>query len=324
MAFAASITGVDRAAAYAVNYASGGDGTTGQASRYVPMLFAKKALRRFYATSAYQLIANTDYEGEIKKQGDQVVIRRAPAIAISDYTVGGTLSYEVPEEANVELDIDQAKSWAFRLDDIDAVASDLQLMNMFVENAQKSMQVTIDTNCLAYWAAGADADNSGSTAGAISGDIDMGVNLTPRSITGGSSGDAHEFLVDAEQVLREQNVDGPFWAVVPYWFINTLSTGDLRRWDITNDAKGVIRTGFQGEVNGMKIIANNNLPWDGTNAESTVLIGSMEALTFAMQLTKSEVVRIPDSFGDYSRGLMVFGREVVQPEALAVGVIDRA
>jgi len=312
------MAGVTRDGGYGADYNSAGT------SKYVPLLFAKKALRRFYATSAYQMIANTDYEGEIKKMGDQVLIRRAPDMTISDYTIGGTLSYEVPEEANTVLDIDQAKSWAFRIDDIDRVASDLNLMNMFVENAQKKMQVTIDTNCLAYWAAGADADNIGSTAGVISGNLDMGVNLTPRVITGGSAGDAVEWLLDAEQVLREQNVDGQYWAVVPYWFLNTLSSGDLRRADMTGDSSGILRTGFKGEVNGMQIIVNNNLPWNATDSESTALVGTKEAITFAMQLTKSEMLRIPDSFGDYSRGLIVFGREVVQPKALVAAILQRA
>ena len=101
------------------NYAS--NGGTG----YIPVLFAKQMLRNFYETAAYPLIANTDYTGQIKNVGDSVIIRKAPTLNISPYTVGGTLTYEIPTSTSVELNIDTAQSWAFRLDDIDELQSDL-------------------------------------------------------------------------------------------------------------------------------------------------------------------------------------------------------
>jgi hypothetical protein len=40
-----------------------------------------------------------------------------------------------------------------------------------------------------------------------------------------------------------------------------------------------------------------------------------------MQLTKNETIRIPDSFGEYVRGLAVYGKQVVQSTALGVGIV---
>ena len=100
--------GVTRAGGY-VDYSSG-NGT----NNYIPVLFAKKVLKNFYADSCYQLIANTDYSGEIKNMGDSVIIRKAPVLSIGNYTVGGTLTYEVPTSTSVELNIDTAKYWAYR------------------------------------------------------------------------------------------------------------------------------------------------------------------------------------------------------------------
>src|SRR6056297_1153079 len=106
--------------------------------------------------------------------GDQVIIRKAPQMTVDDYTVGGTISYETPTAPFVELNIDTAKYWAYQIDDVDELASDLPLMNEFTSNAAQQLQVTIDTDTLAYWATGADAANQGTTAGAISGNIDLG------------------------------------------------------------------------------------------------------------------------------------------------------
>lgn len=55
---------------------------------------------------------------------------------------------------------------------------------------------------------------------------------------------------------------------------------------------------------------------DGAVEAFYCMAGTKEAVTFASQLVKTETIRIPDSFGDYMRGLAVYGRAVVQPKAL--------
>lgn len=83
-------------------------------NNFIPVLFAKKVLKNYYADSCYPLICNSDYEGQIKSVGDSVIIRKAPTLTVGDYTVGGTINYEVPTSTALELNIDQAKYWAFK------------------------------------------------------------------------------------------------------------------------------------------------------------------------------------------------------------------
>ncbi len=200
---------------------------------------------------------------------------------------------------------------------------------MFVENAVKQMQVKIDVDCLQEWSTLAATKNQGITAGAISNAIDLGVTTDPNVVDNdGTNSNAVDFLLRLELAVREQNVTEQMWAVVPNWYCSSMKAGDIRRADMTGDGTGVIRSGLMGEINGMTVYASNNLP-NGVSGgvaagEFKVLAGTKEALTFAMQLNKSEVVRIPDSFGDYSRGLMVYGRSVPQDVALAVGIIAQA
>ena len=112
-----------------------------------------------------------------------------------------TLTYEVPEIANTELNIDQAQSWSFRLDDIDAVQTDLDLMNKFAADAGERLKIAIDTDCLSYISTLAHADNIGTTAGAISGNIDMGGAGSGVAI---SSTNATDLIVDINTVLDKQ------------------------------------------------------------------------------------------------------------------------
>ena len=301
------------------NYAS--NNTT---NNYIPVLFAKKMLKNFYLNSCYQLISNTDYEGQISQVGDQVIIRRAPVMTINDYEVGGTISYEVPTSTSVTLNIDTAKVWAFKIDDIDELQSDMALVNEFTTAAAQQLEVKIDNNVLATWSAGADAANKGTAAGAISGQINMGTAGagTGVAISGGEAGTALNFILDANQVLDEQNIpDEGRYIVLPSWYISKLKSGVLRRADVTGDGTSVLRSGVVGMIDKFLVIRSNNLPWDNTNKNSTVLYGTKEACTFAMQLTKNETLRIQNSFGNYVRGLAVYGKGVVQPKALGVGIV---
>jgi hypothetical protein len=153
----------------------------------------------------------------------------------------------VPEIANIELSIDQAKSWSFRLDDIDAVQSDLDLMNKFAADAGERLKISIDTDCFSYISTLAHADNIGATAGKISANINMGGAGAGVAVT---STNATDLIVDINTVLDEQNIpSADRWVVLPAWFVALLKKGDLKSADITGDSTGLIRSGVIGMVN---------------------------------------------------------------------------
>jgi len=56
--------------------------------------------------------------------------------------------------------------------------------------------------------------------------------------------------------------------------------------------------------------------------EAIVLAGHMSAVATASHIAKTEVVRSTETFSDIVRGLHVFGRKVLRPEALVRGVVD--
>lgn len=174
------------------NYESAGT------SKFSPLVFSSKMLRNFYETTCFEQMANTEYSGEIKGQGDKVIIRTTPVVAIADYTVGKTLTYEVLESANTELNISEAKSWSFRMDDIDEVQSDLQLMNKFAADAGERMKIAVDKDCLSYVVGKAATTNKGAAAGAITGGYNMGAAGAPLTI---SSTNATSTIIDINTIL---------------------------------------------------------------------------------------------------------------------------
>jgi len=322
-----------------------GYGPSVAASAYVKQLFANKVLKNFYEITVFGTIANTDYQGEIKSMGDKVWLRTTPVLTISDYQVGEDISakYEVPASDARELNIDQGKMWAFQIDDIDEVQTDLNLMNIFANDAAERMAIAIDRNILRFLAVGEDntadawattsgisTDNWGPAAGAISGDINLGDSTTgtpvPRTLnaasdaTGNDPNNILSAIVDCSQVLDEANQSqAGRWIVLPAWACALLKKGDLRRADITGDSTGVIRNGVIGMVDNFTIYRSNNVFEDETNAGNFYIpFGTNEGLTFASQLVKTESLRIQNSFGEYMRGLNVFGRAIGQPTSLGL------
>ncbi len=307
----------DRGVGTDVDYSAAGD------VNFVPIVYTKKVLRNFYESSVFSQIMNTDYEGEIKAQGDKVVIRKTPEMTVKPYKVGTTIDYEVPSKASTELMVDLGMYSAFQIDDVDKAQSDLPLINMFAKDAGERIRIEIDREVLQYMATGAATDNKGIAAGAISGTINLGVTTAPIPIT---ASNATEFIVLMNQVLDEANIpmEGR-WCVVPAGFCTALKTSDLKAANITGDSTGVIRTGLIGMVDRMKIYQNNNLPTGVAGGlaagETSIIAGTTEASSFAANITKTDTLKIPNSFGEYWRTLFVYGRAVVQDTCLINAVV---
>lgn len=312
------------ALSYSVN-----QGTGAGSSNYIPEIFSKKMLKDFYKSTVFAEISNTDYEGEIKKAGDKVYIRVVPTIAVGDYTLGSAITYEVPTEEGRSLVIDRAKYWAFKMDYIDEMQTDLPLISEFSSNAAEQLKIAVDEEILAYIpiSGDCDADNLGLTAGAISGSFNMGADANGSgrlvNATDNDPNNIVNVIVDMNAVLDENNIPSEGrWVVLPAAMCALLKKGDLRRADITGDATGVIRTGLIGMVDRMKIYQSNSVPAATTETEAFLCpFGTNEAITFAAQITQTESLPIIESFGTYWRGLFVYGRSIVQGKAIGYAVL---
>ena len=299
------------------NYASSGT------MEYIPELFAMEMQKEYYLNTVFSEITNTSYEGQIKKFGDKINVRVVPTITINDYDMTSDLTYETPGTASKEMVIDQGKTWSFKLDDVNALQMDVPLMKEMAADAARRLNIAIDTDVLAYMSAFGTsgriaASNFGATAGAITSGIDLGTTSAAISIT---ADNAVDYIVYCNQVLDEANVpsDGR-WIVLPSWYIARLKTGDLKRADITGDASAVIRTGLVGMIDRTKVYQSNNL-LEGTSGEAgnfNILFGTKDATSFAMQLTKTETVRLESQFGDAMRGLAVYGRATLKNDAIGL------
>jgi len=312
---------------------------------FIPTLWSKKLLVKFYQNTMLSEIANTDYEGELKNQGDTIRIRLAPSISINDYEVGSNLSYEVPTPIYQDMQVNKGKYFGVQVNDVLAYQSDMDLMNMFTEDAAKQLKIAIENEVFFnnFVTEGPAAANEGTTAGAISAAYDLGSDTNP--IDESTAGNVLDTILRMSAALDEQNVpeDGR-WLIISPKDRNLLMQSNIAQAYFTGDQSSVIRTGKIGMLDRFTVYVSNLLP-KGTTGKALVsgldavadgdalsnalprrlmVAGTKAANSFAMTVNKTEPLRNQTDFGDIVRGLAVYGRKVVKPEAMVIAQVGTA
>jgi len=294
--------------------------TVEYSGNFIPQIWSGKLQVKFYKSSVFGEIANTDWEGEIKNQGDLIKIRTIPTITIRDYEKGMNLTNEIPTSTPVELSIDKGKYFNFSVDDVDDIQADLKLLDMFSNDAAEQMKIQIDSSVLdGVKAAGASA-NQGATAGAISTNLNLGTVAAPRAV---ANTNVLDLILAAGQTLDEQNVpETGRWMVIPAWMVNLIKSSDLKQAYLTGDQTSPLRNGKIGMIDRFTVYSSNNLP-TAAGGKFYVMAGTRDAISFASQMTKMETIRSTATFGNIVRGLQIYGYKVVKPEALVNMVVSK-
>lgn len=131
--------------------------------------------------------------------------------------------------------------------------------------------------------------------------------------------------------LDLQNVDqSGRWIVIDPVFAEMLKDEDSRLFNADYSEKGGLRNGQIGkQIHGFTVYMSNSLPrvgtgptTVGTTAQNTnygvIVAGHSSAVASAENLTKTETFRSQETFADVVRGLHVYGRKILRPEALVV------
>lgn len=264
-------------------------------NHFIPEVFSKKLQAKFYAQTMLSEVTTNEYEGEISGMGNKVNIRTVPAITVADYT--GSLSYADVTSGTIELDINKAKSYAFKVDDILRLQADIDYMNEAANDAAQNMKIGIEQDVFANVAAGSSLTD---------------INATPSNIT---TTTVLGHILDAGKQLDENNIpeEDRFMIINPT-IASVLKQSELRQAYLTGDNVSPLRNGFIGMVDRFKIFVSNNL--STTSGVTSGLYGHPKAIAYASQFTNTETVRLESSFGDGVRGLGVYGYKVILPTAI--------
>lgn len=310
---------------------------------FIPTLWSGKLLAKFYQNTMLSEICNTDYEGELKNKGDTIRIRTAPSITINDYTgAGSTLSTEVPTPIFQDMQVDQAKYFSVQTNDVLAQQADMDLMNMFTEDAAKQMKIAIENEVFFnnFVTEGPAAANEGANAGALSAAYDLGSDTAP--LNEATPENVLQGILRMSSALDEQNVpeDGR-WLIISPRERNLLMQSNIAQAYFSGDSSSIIRTGKIGMLDRFTVYVSNLLPKGttdkalvsgldavasggaavGSKPRRLMVAGTNHACSFAMTISKTEPLRNQTDFGDIVRGLAVYGRKVVKNDALVVAQV---
>ncbi len=281
----------------------------GSINAFIPEVWAAQLLTSLKKALVYAQprIASREYEGEISNYGDTVRITSISRPTIATYTKGvTTISPEQLTDAQRALVIDQAKYFAFEVDDIDMrqARDGGALMDEAAMEAAYGLADIADQYVVSLYT-GAQAANALGT-----------VAVTTAAL-------AYTTLRRLKVKLDEANVpqEGR-WVVVPSWFHGLLLEDDRF---VRVDASGTdeaLRNGQVGRALGFDVLMSNNAPLV-TGDDYAVLAGRPGAIAYAEQINKTEAYRPQDSFSDALKGLHLYGAKLLRPDSIATVVASQ-
>ena len=231
-----------------------------------------------------------EYEGDCK-HAQSVKILGVGEPTIGDYDSSKDINIEEMSDRGQILTIDQAKFFAFYVDDVNQAQSVPGLKEKYQEKAVHGLAVARDT----YVANLIKGATNSTTAG----------NLTQDAVK--------QAIDDAIVKLRERNFDEEgvieISPAVYNVFKNCLIT-------LSTNNPDYIKRGIVGVYDDFEVCMSNNMAKDSTHVYCD--IRGKKAIAFAGQINEVEALRAEKRFKDIIRGLDTFGAKVIDEARIQV------
>ena len=265
---------------------------------FKPTVWSVKLFQELDKNHVLVGLCNREYEGEITAYGDQVKINALGDIDIGNYQPNVTeISPQQLDGQQKVLEIDQAKYFAFYIDDVDYAQTKPKLMNEAMRKSAYGLADAADQTIAGFYT---------DAATTISGNVTLANVLT--------------FLSNAALQLDNRDVPSQGrWMVIPPWFRQKLTLNKVLETDGSVDANEAYTNGYVGKAFGFDFYVSNNLSTGGSTGaigSHRALAGTSRAISFADQIVETEAYRPEKSFSDAVKGLHVYGAKTIDSNAL--------
>ena len=247
-------------------------------------------------------VTNSDFEGEIKGKGDEVIVNGLGRPTIRKYDESEDMIVEDVEFNDRKFKIDQGDYFNFKIPLVSSVQSGLDIKPEAVSEAAEGMAEQVDTYIGKLMKDGVRPQNK--------------LNTLPLDI---EKKDAYKVLVNLRRKLNSTNVPktNRFVMVGPEMEAALLYD---ERLDKAVDSSNVLN-GEIGRLLGFRIISAPTIPM--VAGREMVIGGHPMATTFGYQITEvAESSMLPYRFARAITGLQVYGGTVIRPEALATADLN--
>jgi N4-gp56 family major capsid protein len=273
-----------------------------------PEIWSAKLLVAARKNLVYGGYVNRDWEGEITDAGDTVRITSVGRPTIGTYVPNSTvINFEQVNDSQRTLIVDQAKYFAFAVDDVDARQAKGNVIPQEVDEAGYGFADVMDQYVANTMYTGIQTANQ-------LGSISVAALSAPGNFY-------DKVLVPLKVQLDLANVptQGRWVVVRPEAHGALLRDTRFVKVNEAGTDTG-LRNGFVGRAAGFDISLSNNAP-NTTGSEYVTIAGTNAAFTFAEQINKVEALRPQNSFSDAVKGLVLYGGKLVRPDFLASALV---
>jgi hypothetical protein len=272
-------------------------------SNFIPEVWSAALQEEFRQAVIFAGLTNRQFTGDAAV-GNTVKITTAIPVEVKDYKEAGrTTSPDGISTTQIDLVIDQEKSFDFLIDDIDLRQAAGGLAPFakgasfgLAEDADKWIAKQI------YNATVAKDDSPGTAAvGSLADNGKAAWNV----------------IRDLRKTLNQNHTPAGSRVLVINAEFEALLLGfdsKLTAVELAATTPSGMRDAFLGRVLGFNVYTSENLP---VTAKAQALAFHTSAYGFVNQLTKTEAMRAEKSFSDRLRGLNVYGGVAVRPKAIA-------
>ena len=174
------------------------------------------------------------------------------------------------------------------------------------------------------------------TSGADDHSIPLAARLPGATSQSSSTATPLQVIARMGRLLDQGNVDSRGrWIVLDPIFIEMLKDEDSRVMNADFGGTGLLNGLVLNNLHGFRVYVSNNLPSVGTGAGTSgtanqntnygvIVAGHDSAVATAEQINKVESYRDPDSFADIVRGMHLYGRKILRPEAIVTAKYNAA
>ena len=274
---------------------------------FIPEVWSGRLLATLKKSLVYAGVGvvNRDYEGDITEAGDTVHINNVGDPTIASYVKGTTtVTPQTVTSAESTLIVNQAKFFAFEVDDVDVRQAAGNVIGETMVQAGYGLRDVADKYVAALYT-GAQAANAIGT-----------VSITTPAL-------AYTNLVNLAVKLDEASVaqEGR-WVIIPPWYHGLLLGDDkfVGSGALPSDMR--LRSGQVGEAAGFAILKSNNVPIP-TGDDYGIMAGTSAAISYAEQINKVEAYRPQSSFSDAIKGLHLYGAKLIRADGIATLVASK-
>nr|DAN78762.1 MAG TPA: Major capsid protein [Caudoviricetes sp.] len=255
---------------------------------FKPEVWAELTNRNLNKQLVFGALANRNYEGKIENIGSSVRVPSIGSVTVGDYT-GADITFQEDTGAYQTININKAKYFALKMDDVDKAQAIPGVIEALTDQAIYEMADVVDIELAKLY-----AKCKSKVAGVIGTDkvsdkiIDLAVKMDEDNVP-----TANRWLVISPEIYGQLIKEVP-----------TISKGE--------NTLGINQSYFIGSWGGFTIYKSNNV--QRTAKKYHCMAGVSAGLTLAMQINKMEAGRFEKSFGEYVKGLQLFGCDVMETE----------